>query len=276
MIDITKIGLGTVQFGVNYGISNQYGQTTEDEAKQILLIARKSGITILDTAAAYGTSEEVLGKINSEGFKIVSKFILLNNNPGSLVAETLRNIKRSSLYGYLAHRPMEIVEKEYHWDELIQLKKKGLIQKIGFSFNDLNEIAAINAAGIIPDLIQVPFNYFDKRFEQHIKKFKNLGTEVHTRSCFLQGLFFMPPHKLHPFFNPLKKSITDLQKYGGKLPAMLLKYCLDKPYIDRVIIGVNKSHQLIQIIKNLKHAENITPLQSEFEENILTPSKWPK
>ena len=74
MNGINKIGLGTVQFGLPYGINNTYGQTQEVEVKVILQIASKNGITILDTAHAYGNCETILGKQDLNKFNIVSKF----------------------------------------------------------------------------------------------------------------------------------------------------------------------------------------------------------
>ena len=57
-----KLGLGTVQFGTDYGISNKLGQTSADEVRKILEFAAGHGIRYLDTAPAYGTSEAVLGE----------------------------------------------------------------------------------------------------------------------------------------------------------------------------------------------------------------------
>jgi len=70
-----KIGLGTVQFGTDYGISNQDGKTSLDEIEKILDVAMHNGISIVDTAAIYGTSEEALGKtlLENHRFGIVTK-----------------------------------------------------------------------------------------------------------------------------------------------------------------------------------------------------------
>ena len=70
-----KIGLGTVQFGIPYGISNQKGQTSVLEVARILTLAKQKGVGIIDTASAYGTAEKVLGQHDLSAFKVVSKFI---------------------------------------------------------------------------------------------------------------------------------------------------------------------------------------------------------
>ena len=54
--------LGSAQFGLNYGITNKKGKVSEQELVKILELAAESGITTIDTAPAYGSSEETLGK----------------------------------------------------------------------------------------------------------------------------------------------------------------------------------------------------------------------
>ena len=68
-----KLVLGTVQFGLDYGINNAMGQVPIDEVKDILNFAKKSGITSLDTASGYGNSEQILGKVGINDFQVVTK-----------------------------------------------------------------------------------------------------------------------------------------------------------------------------------------------------------
>ncbi|WP_291857693.1 aldo/keto reductase [Marinilabilia sp.] len=275
---ISKIGLGTVQFGIPYGISNKQGQTEESEVSLILNYAREFGINILDTASAYGTSEQVLGKNDLSGFKIVSKFLLHNSKKSisQQLHDSLTYLKSQSLYGYMSHRPMEIVSNPKLWEELIQLKTQGFIKKIGFSFNEIHEVEPVLSLGLIPDIIQVPYNYFDNRFESYMKALNQNGCEIHTRSAFLQGLFFSELNNLNAFFNDAKPIIQELQKYGSSLAGMLLKYCTDKFFIDKVIFGVNTLSQLKNNIKDIS-VTNKLPLQKiSINESILIPSQWPK
>lgn len=278
MTDIKKIGLGTVQFGIPYGISNKYGQTPEAEVSQILNYANEVGIDILDTASAYGNSEKVLGTNDLSGFKIVSKFLLQNSKKGvkQQLQESLTNLNIQSLYGYMAHRPMEIKNRPELWEGLIHLREQGFIKMIGFSFNEVHEIENVLALGLTPDIIQVPYNYFDNRFEAYMKELKNKGCEIHTRSAFLQGLFFSDTKKLNSFFNDVKPIIQQLQKHGNALPGMLLKYCIDKPFIDKVVFGVNTLAQIQNNIKSIQNAKNLPLNTKKVDKSILIPSKWPK
>lgn len=277
---ISKIGLGTVQFGIPYGISNKNGQTSENEVEKILNYAKKTGINVLDTASTYGTSEKVLGKNNLTEFKIVSKFLLKDNQKSisKQLKQSLTDLNVESLYGYIAHRPLEIANKPELWNELSYLKKQGTIKKIGFSFNEFDEIKTLLSLKITPDIIQVPYNYLDNRFEPYMKELKKKGCEIHTRSAFLQGLFFSDTNQLNTFFNDVKPIIKQLQEHGDYLPGLLLNYCTEKPFIDKVIFGINTLSQLKSNINNLSIINTLSlPLRTHtIDESILIPSKWPK
>lgn len=276
---VNKIGLGTVQFGLDYGISNKSGKTSIDEIKKILDIALSKGITILDTARSYGDAETVLGECNvSEKFKVVSKFI--SSDTETIDAQlqlSCEKLKTNHLYAYLAHRPVSIIKNKKEWDDLLELKEKGKVEKIGFSLNAVYEIEELLALNYSPDIIQVPYNYFDRRFEPTMIELKKQGCEIHTRSAFLQGLFFANTNELSVFFDEVKFQIKQLQDvYRNKLPKMLLKYVLSKPFIDSTIIGVEHSVQLKENIEDLNDCEELPENNFDISENILMPSQWRK
>ncbi len=275
---ISKIGLGTAQIGMPYGISNTSGQTDETEAAAILSFAAAIGIDLVDTASSYGTSEGVLGRNNPIRFKVVSKFI---TTPGSgtilsQLKQSLHSLNSNQLYGYLAHRPMDLVNNPEYWLELKKYREEGLVVKIGFSFNEIQEVDAVLSKGFIPDIVQVPYNYTDNRFLPHMFRLKELGCEIHARSPFLQGLFFADPTMLNPFFEEIIPTLIRLQGYGKELPGMLLRYCCNIPCIDKVIFGVNTVAQLMENIKSLENNIILPDKLTNFSEKIITPSKWPE
>lgn len=276
----SKIALGTVQFGLDYGISNLKGQTPHSEVKKILDLAKKYGIQMIDTASGYGNSEEILGKNGVERFNVVSKFIEVGNalELERQLYETLRKIKSEQLYGYLAHRPDEVFSNLNIWKRLQELKEEGKIIKVGFSFFETTQIDSMLSLNLIPDLVQIPYNVFDKRFEKAACFLREKGVEIHTRSTFLQGLFFKQTKELDPFFTEVMEPINEYQiAYGKNLANYLLKYCLNMEFVDKVVIGINNASQL---------KKNITGLNCSFEngkvkepfmisENILNPARWP-
>lgn len=275
-----KIALGSAQFGSDYGISNSEGITPIEEVAEILSLCKENNITTIDTAFGYLKSEEVLGKNDLKEFDIISKFLPESELIPSVKEQLAISLKRLNIpfmYGYLVHRPSYVIKNKHIWDFLIGAKKDKIINKIGFSFNEPSEIDEILKENIIPDLIQVPFNYFDNRFEEKIILLKErYNTEIHIRSVFLQGLFFTDTKQLDDFFNPVKEYIEDLQNKYYPLNAYLLNYVMDKNFVDKVVVGVNNKNQLIENLDGLKLYKKLPSLKIKVDDSILIPSKWPK
>ena len=272
-----KLGLGTVQFGLDYGISNKDGKTTEGELVKILKTAREADIDLLDTAFGYGVSEETLGNIGIDGFKVVTKFL-----PGSddysvcrQVELSLKRLRLDHLYGLLAHRPLDVMNNPEAWEYLLTLKADGLVEKIGFSFNSSEEIIRVFQSNFKPDLVQVPYNFLDHRFENYMISLHEIGCEIHTRSTFLQGLFFMKSEELSSFFDEIKPILRNLQTKGRELPGLLLNHTLKMNFVDRVILGVNTNIQLRNNLLSLMSNGSL-PYVTIKNLDILIPSKWPK
>ena len=279
----SKIALGTVQFGLDYGISNEGGQTPSEEVSRILHIAHENGIDVLDTAFLYGESEQVLGEQKLKNhFKIVSKFPAVENETelNEFFQKSLARLDQKSLYAYIAHQPNLLLNRPNIWKGLIGLKEQGLVQKIGFSVYEPAEINALHKAGFTPDLVQVPFSFLDQRFTETLKDLHQEGTEIHTRSTFLQGLFFTKSQELDPFFDPIKpwmkKLETSFPNYSDRA-AVLLNYCLTRPFIDKVVMGINSSTQLEDNLKTIKAPKvgEIPSLDATYPLEIANPSLWP-
>lgn len=280
---IHKIVLGTVQFGLEYGISNTLGKTTHEEVENILDVASQNGIDLLDTAFSYGNSEEVIGKISLRhpGFKIVSKF---PKPEGKSISEylqkSLERLQVSSLYAYLAHQADVLIENPELWNELAQLQTDQVILKKGYSVYSPQQLEQLLDMNMIPDLVQLPYNVFDQRFKPLLTELKKYKTEIHARSAFLQGLFFVDPDSLPTFFDsvkPLLKEIRSMFPTTDELSGALLYFCISEPLLDRVVIGVNNAEQLIQNL-NFLNTEQHAVDWKKFEvvdEAILLPYLWP-
>lgn len=276
----SKLGLGTVQFGTPYGISNSSGQTPPDEVSRILDVAVRSKIRVLDTASAYGNAELVLGKNDLSRFRIISKFMPPEKEERieHQLIQSLKHLNSDSLAGYLAHRPMALLEDPAQWEELLDFREKGRVNKIGYSLNEPSELEKLLEAGFKPDLVQVPFNYLDRRFASYISDLTEAGCEIHTRSTFLQGLFFMKPEELNGFFEEARPVLRSLQNEIESLPGALLRFVLDQPFVDVVIIGVETARQLKKNLESLKSVVSgrlLPDLEKPLPEEILMPSKWP-
>lgn len=273
-----KIVLGTVQFGLQYGV-NSAGRPSEEAVKGILSEAAKGGITTLDTSSAYGNSEEILGEsiISDEDFKIVSKYPKGEIPVAEMFKGSLNRLKVKQLYGYLLHHFEVYKNNAKVWDEFVALKESGKVQKIGFSLYSPEELEIILDKKSPFDLIQVPFNIFDKNFLPLMKEVHEKGVEIHVRSTFLQGLFFKDRNALPNKLIPLKKYLLQLDefsKYSGlSISEIALNYNLQNPYIDGVLIGVDNVEQLKMNLASVKS----TPIDIEIdvkEKELLNPVNW--
>ena len=274
----SKIVLGTVQFGLQYGV-NSAGRPSEEGVKGILAEATKGGITKLDTSSAYGNSEEILGECITpdEDYNIVSKYPKGETHVAEMFNQSLNRLKVLQLYGYLLHHFEVYKNNPKVWDEFVALKESGKVQKIGFSLYYPEELEFILDNKSPFDLIQVPFNIFDKKFLPYMKELHENGVEIHVRSTFLQGLFFKDRNALPEKLQPMRKYLLQLDEYSKKsdlrISEIALNYNLQNPYIDGVLIGVDNVDQL-RI--NLASVKDI-PVDIEIEvkeQELLNPANW--
>jgi aryl-alcohol dehydrogenase-like predicted oxidoreductase len=286
MSSINKLILGTVQFGLNYGINNQDGKVSQDEVNSILVHANASGIDMLDTSYAYGTSELALGmalKENPLQFNIVSKYPRSERSVDAIFKESLIRLGQESLYGYLVHHFDFYKSKPRIWEDFIKLKEDGKVSKIGFSLYSTEELQYLLDHKVSFDLLQIPYNIFDRQFESYLIDLKANGVEIHTRSVFLQGLFFKDINGLNDKMLPLKPYLADLQKYclnrEISIEQLSLNYVLENSNIDKVLIGIDKLEQLQNNINVL--GNGIDECDIKFinslkikEKELLSPVNW--
>ncbi|MED7787537.1 aldo/keto reductase [Francisella sp. 19X1-34] len=213
---ISKLSLGTVQFGLSYGVANKKGQPTQIDVDNIVDYVISKGVNCFDTAQAYGNSEEVLGKsLYGKNF-IVSKVksdVFIDNFDDSMQS-SLQKLNVESLFGLLLH-DMEIF---YHDYSLLQTKinlakSKGYFKYFGVSIYSKEDFdIAINNDLI--DMIQLPFNIFDQRAisEKWFERAREKNKLIFIRSIFLQGLLLMDSKHIPAKLDDARKYIYDLDK----------------------------------------------------------------
>lgn len=277
MNNASKLVLGTVQFGLQYGI-NSAGRPSIVQVSDILSKAREGGIQILDTSSAYGNAEEVLGVVKAaDNFKIVSKYPNCDKSVDEIFTNTLQVLGIDKLYGYLLHHFEVYRENKNVWSDFIRLQKLGKVDRIGFSLYDPCELDIILNDGIPFSLIQVPYNIFDRQFEPYFMHLKKMGVEIHVRSTFLQGLFFKDRTTLPEKLQPLKKYLIQLDEYAImkeiSVGDLAMNYNLQNPYVDGVLIGVDNKEQLLQDFASVKDVDIDLDIKVEDTE-LLKPVNW--
>ena len=274
----SKIVLGTAQFGLQYGV-NSAGRPTEPIVRDILAEALEGGITTLDTSSAYGNAEEILGRCMPAGapFRIVSKYPKGSGPVRDCFEASLARLGVKGLYGYLLHHFELVRDNPSLWEDFVALKESGRVQKIGFSLYLPEELDFILDAGVPFDLLQVPFNLFDRKFLPYMEELHGRGVEIHVRSTFLQGLFFKDREALPPRLQPLRKYLLQLDDYaresGLGISEIALNHNLQNPYVDGVLMGVDNVAQLHSDLQSVVD----TPIDLEVEvaeQELLNPVNW--
>lgn len=299
MITVSKLCLGTVQFGMKYGINNQNGQPSEESCFGMLDAALEQGIDTIDTARAYGTAEIVVGKY-LEYRRCQNKVRLISKlRPNVIDPEekdiysiirgelegSLDRLHVSRLQGYLLHTP-EYVYNDEIVDTLSKLKEEGLIENIGVSIYNMEEGFEAIRRGM--DYVQLPYSVLDQRGEQSgfIEAAKNAGMTVFTRSAFLQGLFMMereriPEHLGHalPYLEHFDRLV---KQYRRDKVELLLQFVKALKGIDYLVFGVDNVQQLQEDIKAFETGtfigdellRELKDYYRQVDDSIILPSLW--
>ena len=288
---INRIAIGTVQFGLDYGVANKHGQVSISEANKILRYADKIGIDTLDTSISYGASEESLGNVGVEKFKVVTKLPPIPPSVKNVykwaynqMQSSIARMNLQAAYGLLVHDTSQLfgANGAKLAEAMLSLKRQGLVHKIGVSVYSPDEVAPVLQKLQI-DIIQFPFNVFDRRMltTGWLQRLHDADIEIHARSVFLQGLLLLPMNPIPHNFNKWNKLISFwhewLQEQSSTALETCLHYPLSHPQIDRVIVGVDRNLQLKQIIEafNLQKRPSIFPNITCDDELLLNPSNWP-
>ncbi len=278
---LEKLGLGTVQFGQAYGVSNARGQVPKEEAATILSRAAKAGIRLLDTAANYGEAETILASLDIAPFRVVTKTINLAHGLDRVIARARQSAAALKADTILVHaaRDLEGAGGEALWSALRRLKEEGIFRKVGISVY-VADNPVVLAERWRPDAMQLPFSLLDQRLLENgtLARLRALGVEVHARSLFLQGLLFLDnlPEKLRHAAPHLAKLRKSLQDTSTTPLAAALGFVLARPEIAFGLVGVTSGKELDEIVAV---AEQPLPrLDWEScalkDELVLTPSLW--
>lgn len=283
----SKIILGTVQFGLNYGINNSEGKPSENKVFDLLDAAADLKIDTLDTADGYGESQEIIGRYlvaRGKKFKILSKFTLSESSDSveGQYRKTLQTLNLSRIEGYSFHRPQDFLKtiETENWSEI--KAKYGM--KLGVSLYSLEDLQHVLKAPHI-DIVQLPFNLFDSTLEKQaiLSELRAQGKVIHIRSAFLQGLFHMDalrlPSHLLSFAGPLLKIKSIAQEAQLTIEELALGYLNSFDFIDQIVLGVDNIQQLQSNIRSsgtilsLETLSKIKAIQI-LEPKLLNPANW--
>jgi aryl-alcohol dehydrogenase-like predicted oxidoreductase len=285
-----KLALGTAQFGLAYGINNTQGRPADATVAAVLAEAQAAGLSLLDTAAAYGDSEARLGEWlrgHEAPFEVVTKVAAAA--PAvvrAAVQASLQRLQLPRVYGVLFHDFNALQQQPAAWQGLQASRAGGLTTRIGISlYHPWQAQWLLDRKGWDVDLVQLPYNVLDQRFAAVLPALAARGVEVHLRSAFLQGLLLRPLATLPPYFEPLRPRLTHLRDLaaaaGIPLEAALLLFAATAPGVARVVIGVDTAANLRANVAAEQYLAGFAALRpalaalAETDEALLLPYRWP-
>lgn len=288
---VSRLALGTVQFGMHYGVANTQGRVSPEQANAMLAAARDAGIDTLDTAIAYGDAEELLGRIGVTGFRLISKVPGLHRFKGAIddwvlaqVEGSLARLRIQSLAGLMLHAPDELLGP--HGEDIARgmnrAREAGLVERVGISVYSPEQLAKlVNILQL--DIIQIPLNVFDRRFAETgwLDKLASNGVEIHARSVFLQGLLLMPAERVPSKFAPYRPLIDNWHAWlageaAGISPVQAcVAHVASYACVARIVVGADSLVQLQDIIAAATETPHMAPASlASSATPLINPAQW--
>jgi aryl-alcohol dehydrogenase-like predicted oxidoreductase len=297
---LSRLMLGTVQFGLPYGIANRLGQPSYSDVVRIVGAAIEGGVNCFDTAAAYGTSEEVLGRALHElgmadRVTVVTKVralspeellnpTLASNAIQQSVSESRRRLQIDCLSVVLFHR-----EADARFGYVLEeLRARGWLLHYGVSCDNRPGPAIEFANQGCFSALQIPANVLDNRHLTSgvFQAAAGRGVAIFVRSVYLQGLLLMPegdvPATLKSVIPARRRLETLAREAGMGLAELALRYMLSQQGVTSVITGVETAMQIKDNLAIFDRGplsqdllNTVAEATTELSEVIITPHMWP-
>lgn len=284
-----KLIIGSANFGLNYGIKNNFNKLSFEKIKKILKYAEKNKIQMIDTASSYGDAELKIGKAKLKNFKYISKVKITKKKNKDIKKEisrqfnkTLKNLNKKKIYAILIHNLLRLnnYQLKSAFEFLHLLKKNKKISKLGFSTYGDYKIKFILSRFSV-DIIQTSLNVLDNRAfsKELLKLYKRKKIKIHVRSIFLQGLLISQklnvPKKIKSEWDKNKKIWFDYCNEKKFDPIKLaVNYVLKKKNVDKIILGFDLKDQLVNILNMKNKKIKFTNLNFKKIDKIINPYLW--
>lgn len=303
-----KLVLGTAQLGMRYGIANAAGRPDREGSRQLIRTAIVNGVRAIDTARAYGDSEEMIGYALGGGWQdrveVITKLSPLAECPADAAAPVVHAFADASFFRsvsalggqkvstLLLHRASQMGA----WngslrDRLLSYRDGGKVEKIGVSVQTGDELAAALADEEVGH-VQLPYNLLDARWESRVSDLQaaraERGLTVHVRSVFLQGLLGSrtPEHWLranvadpNPVWNWLDGMCEQLKRKSAV--DLCIAFAAAQPWIDGIVIGMETMEQLMENLSLFERLplspielETVRATRPHFGDATLNPALW--
>jgi spore coat polysaccharide biosynthesis protein SpsF (cytidylyltransferase family)/aryl-alcohol dehydrogenase-like predicted oxidoreductase len=304
----SKLVLGTAQLGMTYGVANKTGMPSQQLADELIKTAIVNGVYWLDTASAYGRSEEVIGRALKSGWQergsVITKLGLLADCPNDAIEAIVKAFVDESIFRSCTRLQSQTIDvlmlhrMEHQkawggaaWSTLLDHKAAGRIKVLGVSVQNPDELVMALEEDEI-EFIQMPFNVLDWRWTKLIEKIRTVKTrralKIHVRSGLLQGLLISEEldhwrranvDSPEPIQNWLKQMTADTDSQS--VAAFCLNYAKSLDWVDGVVVGMETKAQLLENIHiftsddfTQEQLERVSELRPKVASPTLNPSQW--
>ena len=300
-----ELSLGTAQLGMPYGVANRTGQPSAKIAARILREAIDHGVTLIDTARAYGDAERRIGESltekDRERVSVITKLDPLNQLDASASTDQIRDAIDASVMD--SRRELRchfldvlMLHRWRHrrqfggiiWDRVLELKEEGAITQLGASVQSpVEAMEALNDIEIRH--IQLPYNLLDWRWGSPVfleKLSQRSDVSVHVRSAYLQGILVSGATSWPRVLEDREQWIKRLERLvatlgRGNRADLCLAFVRGAPWVTSIVIGVETEEQLRENLQlwlrpplDLVEQALVQERLSDAPPWLLDPSSW--
>ena len=284
-----KIAIGTANFGMQYGVANSQGKLSKNSVAEILGLAKSLGVTCLDTANAYGESQNALGEFGVRNWRVVSKISSIPRDCEDVrsfvraeIDLILTSLNLSEFDTVLVHNPKDLMGNvsEIVYEELQKAKSQGQVEKIGVSIYDPSDLESITSQFQL-DVVQAPINVFDNRLQDSgwLDRLASMGVEVHARSVFLQGVLLSAIAQNNDFFKPWKATFEKWNRFAESSGTSAMMNCIkhvnsyDK--VTFAVVGVDSAQNLSEVFDAFSaRPQRINEDNFGVDSQLINPARW--
>lgn len=255
---LNKLGLGSGQFGLDQPALR--GRPREAEARDILSIAARSGLGVLEVGRHSHAGESLLGQALPRPcpFRMTVTTVRPDRGPDLVEAEIRAQMARMGVErvdALLAPSATDLFSPlgPQLWDRLRKLKDEGLCARIGVSVYASDDPVGL-AKRFKPDIIQAPASLLDQRLliDGTLSELAGMGVEVHLRSIFLNGVLFLPPDRAPSHLKAAAGRISRARRLiaeGRSDPLQAaLGFALSRPEASAVLVGVSSAAEMSAVV----------------------------
>jgi len=300
-LKVSEIGLGAVELGLKYGIPNEQGlrKPSRNEAAQVLNQALDSGINFIDTARAYGVSEEIIGwalrsrrkeyilasKVSCRGYESEGNGSL-RTHVASSVRQSLQALQTDVIDLMQLHSvSAEDIRRGELADILQDLQVAGSIRFLGATtYGEEVALAALEDGRY--DCVQIAYNMLDREAETRIlplAQSKDIGVVI--RSVLLKGAlthrYCHLPAELEELKSAVERILAIVATGSWSLPEFAYRFVLAHPAVSTVLVGTAFVEELKAVIDYGTRGPLSAQLQAQVRQvaiedrKQLNPGNWP-